>query len=603
MFQSFEAPASAPTGRNALLLRELLGRLRVDAFMVPRADEHQGEYVPDCAERLRWLTGFTGSAGISIVTTARAALFVDGRYTAQAPTQVDTSVFEIVLVPKGSPGEWLAAALLKDAIVGFDPWLHTIGEIERLRGQLEPKGIRLRALRRNPVDRLWSNDRPAPPSGQVTAHPIKFSGLATADKLAQIRTTLQQDGQGAVVLTMTDSVAWAFNIRGQDVAHNPVALAFAIIPVKGKAELFLDRSRLDPDARADLADHVRCLDPAAFIDRLQHLKSAGIRTRLDPNTAAFRLQEILGPKLIARGSDPCTLPKARKTAAEIRGTRTAHKRDGIAVSGFLAWLDTAARDGTLDEIAAVRELEARRARSNMLKEISFDTISGSGPNGAIVHYRVTDATNRRLKSGELFLIDSGGQYLDGTTDITRTVAIGTPSDEMRDRYTLVLKGHIALSRVRFPPGVTGHALDVLARAALWERGLDYDHGTGHGVGSYLGVHEGPQRIARAANSVALLPGMILSNEPGYYKEGAFGIRIENLQVVTSAERVPGGERPMHGFETLTLAPFDRRLIGIAQLTHDERAWIDAYHARVLREIRPLVPAEVGAWLVEACAPL
>jgi len=601
MFQNFDAPAGLGSASDRLVrLRALIAGLGVDAVLVPRADEHQGEYVPASAQRLKWLTGFSGSAGIAVISREKAALFVDGRYTVQARGQVDTGDFEILQVPQASVSDWLVQKLKPGAVVGFDPRLHTVGEIERLTDSLADRKIKLKPLARNPVDRIWGADRPAPPAGQVRAHPLSYAGQSAQDKIAALQQKLKAEAQDAVVLTLPDSIAWLFNIRGGDVAHNPVPLAFAIVPAQGKPELFLARQQLDAETRAHLA-FAKVSDPGTLGDRLARLKATGKRVRLDPNTASWWFaRQLGGPRRIQRGQDPCILPKARKNAVEIAGARAAHLRDGAAFARFLAWLDREAPGGRLDEIAVARKLEQFRAETQALKDISFDTISGSGPNGAIVHYRVTEATNRKLKPGELYLVDSGGQYLDGTTDITRTIAIGRPTAEMRERYTLVLKGHIAIATARFPKGTRGIDLDAFARRALWEKGLDFDHGTGHGVGSYLSVHEGPQSISRRGMA-ELEPGMIVSNEPGYYKEGAYGIRLENLVLVTEPEKVPGGDREMMGFETLTLAPFDRRLVNVDMLTPAELTWLDAYHARVSKLIGPELGPEDRAWLEAATA--
>ena len=577
---------------------------------MPRADEHQSEYVPPSAERLRWLTGFTGSAGMAVVGRRGAALLVDGRYTVQARQQVDTRAFEILPSPETTAADWLKQHLAKGARVGYDPWLHTVSQVAHYSEMLDAKGIKLQALARNPIDRLWGRARPRPPDGRVDVHPLKLAGKRAEDKIVGVQKQLKADAQDAVILTLTDSVAWLFNIRGSDVAHNPVVLAFAIVPQTGKPELFLDTlrgsgrdtGRLDAEARAHLAGIAKMLPVSALGERVKALKDGGKCVRLDFESAAQWFRRALGKDAVSRGRDPCIAPKAIKNAAEIKGARAAHQRDGVAVVRFLAWLDREAVKGALDEIGAVKKLEECRRASTMLREISFDTISGAGPNGAIVHYRVTEATNRRLKSGDLFLINSGGQYLDGTTDITRTVAIGAPSAEMRQRFTAVLKGHIAIAIARFPKDTRGIDLDPLARNPLWQLGLDYDHGTGHGVGSYLSVHEGPQSISRRGMTV-LEPGMILSNEPGYYKEGAYGIRIENLVLVCEPEKPDKGERAMMSFETLTLAPIDRCLVAAEMLTEAERGWLDAYHARVRREIAPELEGETRAWLLAATEPL
>ena len=603
MFQTFEN-SSGPehVAERVKALRVLSAKAKIDALLVPRADEHQGEYAPACAERLKWLTGFSGSAGLAVVTKKAAVLFTDGRYTVQAKAETDTNVFEISLLPRPKLADWLGAALSKGQTIGFDPWLHTASEIARLSAALTPKGIKLKALGKNLVDALWGNDRPKPPAGHVSPQPLELTGRLAADKIADVQKRLKEDGQHAVVLTLPDSICWLLNIRGRDVAHNPVALAYAIVPATGKSELFIDSKKIDAAAKAHLSPVVKISHRSDLSARLKALKSQGKRVRLDPDTAAQWFQSALGAKCAVRGQDPCILPKAIKTDAEIAGTRAAHIRDGAAVVRFLAWLDEWATEGTLDEITAVKKLEEFRRETNALRDISFATISGSGPNGAIVHYRVTEATNRKLLPGELFLIDSGAQYQDGTTDITRTVAIGTPSQEMQSHFTAVLKGHIAVATARFPKGTRGIDLDPFARRALWEIGADYDHGTGHGIGSYLSVHEGPQSISRAGMAT-LLPGMLISNEPGYYKEGAYGIRIENVVLVTPPEKIAGGDREMMGFETLTLAPIDRNLIMTNLLTAAERAWLNAYHARIYVTLSPLLDATTRDRLRAATTPV
>jgi len=604
MFQTFESQSDHGASTDRIKeLRRLMAAQKLDAYLVPRADEHQGEYVPASAARLRYLTGFTGSAGLAVIGKKTAVLFVDGRYTVQARTEVEPGLIEISMVPRTSVATWLAENLSRGQRVGFDPSLHTIAEVERLEAALAPNGIALVPVARNLVDRVWGRERPQAPQDPVSLHPQKFAGRSAQDKIADIQKRLKADRQDAVVLTLSDSVAWTFNIRGSDIPHTPVALAFAIVPATGKAELFIASEKLEPAVRTQLEAFAKVLEPAELTERIKALRTAGKRVRLDPNTAAYAFARALGgAKKIARGPDPTLALKAVKNAAEIKGARAAHQRDGAAVTRFLAWLDSAVTDGTVDEIEAVRRLEGFRRATNKLREISFDTISGSGPNGAIVHYRVSEATNRKLRPGELFLIDSGAQYLDGTTDITRTVAIGKPTAEMRDRFTRVLKGHIAIASARFPKGTRGIDLDPFARRALWQAGLDYDHGTGHGIGSYLSVHEGPQSISRAGMAV-LEPGMIISNEPGYYKEGAYGIRIENLVLVTPAEKIADGDREMMAFETLTLAPIDRRLIAKELLTADEIAWLDAYHARVAAALAPDLDDDTRIWLQAATAPL
>ncbi len=603
MFQTFENQAErGATPARLKELRRLMAAAKLDAYLVPRADEFQGEYVPESAARLKFISGFTGSAGLAVIGKKTATLFADGRYTVQARAEVEPGLIEVSSVPRAKLGDWLAEHASRGHRIGFDPRLHTVAEVERLTAVLKPHGIKLVPTNRNLVDRVWGRARSPAPKNPIALHPLKFAGRSAQDKIADIQKALKADKQDAVVLTLSDSVAWTFNIRGSDIPHTPVALAFAIVPATGKSELFVSAEKLEPAVRKELEAFAKISAPETLATRLKALRKAGKRVRVDPGAAGYWFARALGPKSTARGGDPSVAMKAIKNAAEIKGARAAHLRDGVAVTRFLAFLDTAAAAGTLDEIEAVRRLEGFRRATNQLREISFDTISGSGPNGAIVHYRVSEATNRKLKPGELFLIDSGAQYLDGTTDITRTVAIGKPADEMRERFTLVLKGHIAVASARFPKGTRGIDLDPFARRALWQAGLDYDHGTGHGIGSYLSVHEGPQSISRAGMAV-LEPGMIISNEPGYYKEGAYGIRIENLVLVTDLEKVPGADRETMGFETLTLAPIDRRLIVKEILSPDEVAWLDAYHARVAAALGPELDDAARGWLQAATAPL
>lgn len=604
MFQSFESTANAQdTPARIAALRTRMAKLGVDVFLVPRGDEFRGEYVPAASARLAWLTGFTGSAGLAAIGTRQTALFVDGRYTVQAKGEVAPGRFEVLQVPDAKLSAWLKEKLTEGAIVGFDPWLHSLEEIEDLTAALKPQRIRLKALPTNPIDVLWGKNRPASPASPILVHPENLSGMASAQKLADVRAVLTKAGQDAVVVTAPDSTNWLFNIRASDIPHNPVALCFAIVHARGKAELFLDPRRLDQPAKDHLKDVAKIARPETFGARLDELKKSGASVRVSPGHCNWWIVRRLGgAKKVARGVDPCVLPKAVKTSAEIRGSRNAHQRDGVAMCRFLAWLDREAPSGDVDEISAAQYLEACRAETGKLEEISFDTISGSGPNGAIVHYRVTEATNRKLQQGELYLVDSGAQYRDATTDITRTVAIGTPTGEMRDRFTRVLKGHIAIATAIFPEGTRGIDLDPLARHALWSAGLDFDHGTGHGVGSYLSVHEGPQSISKRGMS-PIKPGMITSNEPGYYKEGGYGIRIENLVLTRPPQKIASGDRPMLSFETLTLAPIDRRLVEPALLTDAERQWLDDYHARVLEKIGPKLDAADRTWLEAACAPL
>lgn len=605
MFQSFADRTSPAQAREHLpLLRAELERRGLDGFLIPRADEHQGEYVPPHAERLAWLTGFTGSAGAAAVMQDKAAIFVDGRYTLQVQTQTDTDLF----VPQDFPEVTIASWLRKNAGEGqkiaYDPWLHTVGEARRLEAACRAAGAELVAVSDNPLDAVWA-DQPPLPDAPASIQPEARTGRRSADKREEIAGQLKDEKTAAAVLSLPDSIGWLLNIRGRDVPHTPFLLAFAILYEDGHADLFTDPAKIPDDVRNHLGNDVAIQPRSALGEALGKL--AGKQVQIDPAwTPAW-----VGQALTAAGArlkeaaDPCLLPKATKTEAELNGARTAHERDGAALTRFLHWLDTTTSQREVTEIEAAKTLEAFRAETGALKDLSFDTISGAGPHGAIVHYRVTESSARTLDQGSLFLVDSGGQYEDGTTDVTRTVPIGTPTDEMRDRFTRVLKGHISLATARFPKGTTGGHLDALARRPLWDAGLDYDHGTGHGVGSYLSVHEGPQNISKSARAFAtpLAPGMICSNEPGYYKTGAFGIRIENLVIVTEAAPIAGGERPMMGFETITLAPIDRRLIGASLLTAEEIAWVDAYHARVNEIIRPQLEGGAKAWLDDMTAPL
>lgn len=595
------APAAERAARLAALRAEL-GRRRLDGFVVPRADEHQGEYVAKRAQRLAWLTGFQGSAGLAVVLADKAAIFVDGRYTLQVREQVDTALFEPRHITDEPPHEWLAAALKPGQRVGYDPWLLPQASVDRLAAACAKAKAELVACDANPVDAVWVGQPPAPVA-PVAPHALRFAGRSAADKRQDIARRLAADDIDAAVLTDPASLAWLFNIRGGDVPRTPLPLGFAILDRDGTARLYIDPRKLLPETRAHLGNSVAVEPPPAFAAGLDALK--GRCVLVDQATAGAAVVDRLAKAgaSVVKGEDPCALPRACKNAVELDGSRAAHRRDGAALARFLAWLLREAPKGTVDELAAADRLEAMRRQGELFRDLSFDTISGAGPNGAIVHYRSTPATNRRLEPGTLYLLDSGAQYLDGTTDVTRTVAIGVPSAEMRERFTRVLKGHIALATARFPQGTTGSQLDPLARHALWQAGLDYDHGTGHGVGSYLGVHEGPHRISKVPNTVALKPGMIVSNEPGYYKTGAYGIRIENLVVVVEAPTPPGGERPLLGFETLTLCPIDRALVEPSLLSGDEIAWLDAYHARVRETIGPLVEPEVRAWLEQATRPV
>ncbi|MFO1081175.1 MAG: aminopeptidase P family protein [Reyranellaceae bacterium] len=592
----------APAERLAALRAELTRR-GLSGFVVPRADEHQGEYVPRRSQRLAWLTGFSGSAGLAIVLADRAAIFVDGRYTLAVRDQVDTDAFVPHQVPEQSPESWIAANLPAGGKLGFDPWLQTVDGRDRLSRACERAGGSFVPVADNPLDSVWA-DRPPAPLAPVLPQPDALAGEASAAKRTRIAGLLRDRGADVALLTAPDSIAWLLNIRGGDVPRTPFALGFALLHADGQVDLFMDRRKLPSRTVAWLGNGVALAEVEALGPALDGLGQGRKRALLETATApvwAFDRLQAAGASIV-RDSDPVALPKACKNEVELAGIRAAHRRDGAAVSRFLAWLADAAPAGGLGEIAVSDRLQAMREATGALRDLSFDTISGAGPNGAIVHYRATPASERRLEPGSLYLVDSGGQYRDGTTDITRTIGIGTPSPEMRDRFTRVLKGHIALARARFPVGTTGSQLDALARYALWQAGLDYDHGTGHGVGAYLSVHEGPQRISKMANSIALQPGMIVSNEPGYYKAGGYGIRIENLLAVRPAE-IGGADRAYLEFETLTLAPVDRACIDPSLLTGEERQWLDAYHQRVREAVGPQVDAATRRWLDEATRPL
>lgn len=578
------------------LLREELARRGLDGFLVPRSDEHQGEYVPKRAERLAWLTAFTGSAGIAVVLADKAAIFVDGRYTLQVRNQTDTTLFEPRDLIAEGPGAWLEVNAPRGGKIGFDPWLHTAAAIDALSANVEKAGATLIACTNNLIDAVWA-DQPEAPTEKAIPHAFNLSGEAAEAKRTRIAEELKAKGADALVLTMPDSICWLFNIRGDDVPHTPFALGFAILHGDGTADFFVDERKTTPALIAHLGNAVRRRNPVEFAPALDALK--GKTVAVDPNTAAAAIFARLDKAgaTVKRLGDPCQLAKACKNSVEIEGMRKAHVRDGVAMAKFLCWLSKEAPKETLTEISAAEKLEAIRSESPYLTDLSFDSISAAGEHAAIPHYHVTHASNLPIKKNEIYLIDSGGQYPDGTTDITRTVIVGTPTDEMRDRFTRVLKGHIALATAKFPEGTTGAALDAFARRPLWDAGLDYDHGTGHGVGSYLSVHEGPQNISKRPVQQPLLPGMIVSNEPGYYKAGEYGIRIENLIVVRECEGA--AERKMMEFETITLAPIDLNLIEPMLMTSEEINWLNAYHERVRQTLERLVDDETRAWLAHA----
>lgn len=604
MFQTFDDLSDPSCGAPHLaLLRTELSSRGLDGFLIPRADAHQGEYVPPHDCRLQWLTGFTGSAGMAAVLGEDAAIFVDGRYTIQVREQVDMEVFPAQHLINEPVTDWLTKRLKPGQKLGIDAMLHTVREVRRLKTICEDAGAELVTLDDNPLDAVWVG-RPDAPVGQVALYPIELAGRTATDKLAQIQLALAEKKADACVLTQPDSIAWLFNIRGSDVTHTPLPLSFATVPARGKPSLYIDGRKLSNSVRDSLSELTDISQPGDFRSGLAALGASGASVLIDPALAGIGIADAItdaGGTLV-EAQDPVLLPKAVKNETELKGAREAHLRDAAAYVNFLCWFDEEAPKGQLDEIGVAEKLEEFRRATGVLKDISFDTISGAGPNGAICHYRVSRSSNLPIPLGKPFLIDSGAQYEDGTTDITRTLAVGDVSDEMKKHFTLVLKGHIAISTARFPEGTSGAQLDTLARIDLWKAGLDFDHGTGHGVGAYLGVHEGPQRIAKTG-TVPLKPGMILSNEPGYYPAGEYGIRLENLEIVTEARDVEGGERPMLGFETITLVPMDRRLVDVSLLTAAERDWLNRYHARVREEVGPLVGARERIWLEQATEPI
>ncbi|MEO6301507.1 MAG: aminopeptidase P family protein [Paracoccaceae bacterium] len=602
MFQTFDSTSSPAQGPARLrALRGELEKAGLAGFIVPRADAHQGEYVAARDERLQWLTGFTGSAGFCIVLPDKAGVFIDGRYRTQVKGQVDQRVFTPVPWPDVLPGPWIVDNL-KQGVIGYDSWLHTPDEIAKIAVALEGHPVTL-ASATNFVDVIWP-DQPAAPVGRAFIHPIELAGESSSDKRNRLAEVLVNAGQKTAVLTLPDSICWLLNIRGSDVPRNPILHGFALLHDTGRVTLFADPAKFDAEVKQHLGTKVDLQPTDGFLPSLCALQGV---VRVDRTTAPIAVSTALAEAgiAVAWGDDPCRLPKARKNEHEIEGMRAAHLRDAGAVVEFLARLDvhTQAAGGNLTEIDVVNSLEGFRRATNMLHDISFDTICGSGPNGAIMHYRVTDTSNRVIGSNELLLVDSGAQYRDGTTDITRTVAVGDPGLAAREAFTRVLQGMIAISRVRWPKGLAGRDLDGFARYHLWLAGQDFNHGTGHGVGAFLSVHEGPQRLSRISE-VPLEVGMILSNEPGYYLEGKYGIRLENLIVVRIAPMLPGGDdREQLSFETLTLAPFDRRLILVDALSPGERTWLNAYHAKVSEMVGPRVSDFAKAWLVQACAAL
>jgi len=603
MRQSFDETTSPSFGAKHLpLVRAAMAQQGLDGFLVPHEDEHQNEYLPAANDRLAWLTGFTGSAGAGVVMKDKAAVFADGRYTVQVRAQVDAGQFEILDLVEGGVPAYLEKAP-SGAVIGYDPRLHSPDALATLKRAAAKAGASLKPIDSNPVDAAWAEARPAQPQAPVVPHEDRYAGESSASKRKRIGEAVAAAGADAVVLTAPSSIAWLFNVRGGDVIRSPLPLAQAIVAANGTAMLLLDPAKVTNELPGWLGDDVTLMHPDALGQALEGMK--GFKVLIDPAQSSawyFDRLDLVGATVV-RGMDPCALPRAAKNPVEIEGSRQAHIRDGAALARFLHWVDTVAQVELPDERGVVEALERFREGTGALKDLSFDTIAGVGPNAALPHYKPVTRTLRKMEPGSLLLVDGGGQYLDGTTDVTRTMAIGEPSADQRHMFTLVLKAHIAMAVIRFPVGTSGHQLDALARAPMWMAGHDYDHGTGHGVGSYLGVHEGPQRIAKAPNAQPLLTGMILSNEPGYYREGHWGIRIETLQVVTAPEPITGGERPMHGFEQLTFAPLDRKLIDVALLTEAERVYVDAYHAETLAKVGPLLAGEAKAWLEAQCAPL
>jgi Xaa-Pro aminopeptidase len=587
-------------------LREQLKTDRLDGFVVPLTDEHMSEYVGSYAQRLEWLTGFKGSAGSAAVLPEEAAIFTDGRYTIQVRQQVSDKEWSYQSVPETSAAEWLKANAPKGARIGYDPWLHTADWVKSATAALAAKGAELVAVGQNPIDKVWA-DRPQPSNARLIVQPDALAGKNSAEKRHDIADWLEKEGADATVLAALDSIAWTLNVRGADVTHTPVALAYAVSHKDGTTDLFVAGEKVGDDVRAHLGNGVRLHERDAFEDYLKTL--SGKTVAVDPERSVAAIAQALdaGGATILKRRDPTVLPRAIKNDAEVAGQRAAQARDGAAVSRFLKWVSDEAPKGELDEIIAADKLESLRREHGDLRDLSFDTISAYGPNGALPHYKGTVESNLPFKPGTLYLVDSGGQYQDGTTDITRTVPIGEPTDEMRDRFTRVLQGHIAIDTARFPKGTRGSQLDSFARRPLWDAGVDYAHGTGHGVGSFLSDHEGPPRISPVGSSQSggdepLQAGMILSNEPGYYKAGDFGIRIENLELVVPIE-VAGAEKDMLGFETLTFAPIDKSLIKAEMLSDGERAWLNAYHAKVFAKIGPQLSGADLDWLKDQCAPL
>ncbi len=586
------------TAERFKLLRQALKDQECDGFIVPHADQHQNEYLPANAERLAWLTGFTGSAGNAVVLQDQAAIFVDGRYTLQAANQVDQDLIAVIPSAEVTPSQWLEQTVQQGQRIGFDPWLHTTDEFENYNAACEGNGAKLVACEPNPLDKVWQ-DQPTESQGPIVPHDIKYAGKSLTEKIEEIATVLEHKQIDAVVLAALDSVAWLLNFRASDMPYTPFALVFAVLNSDRTVILFASSAKVNDQLRHHLGPQVVIKPKTEFVNHLQQL--ANKKVQIDPSGTSAKVMQVLkdtGVDIVT-GSDPCILPKACKNPVEIKGTINAHIRDGAALSNFLAWLDKTLKTQTITEIDAEKTLLEFRKKQPLLRDISFPTISSAGPNGAIIHYSPKESTNREIKAPMLYLVDSGGQYLDGTTDVTRVVAVGQVTSEQRQRFTEVLKGHIALASALFPEGTSGMQLDVLARQFLWRSGLDYAHGTGHGVGSYMCVHEGPQRIAQKGSPEPLRPGMIVSIEPGYYKTGEYGMRMENLAVVEEKPAIQSAEHKMLGFKTLTLAPINRELIDTTLLTDAELTWLNEYHTRVRETLMPLVDEDTKSWLGSA----
>lgn len=602
MFQSFQNPSHKPFIKERIAeLRSLFDTYQIDGYFVPRSDEYGNEYLPECYERLRFISGFTGSWGLALILRNKAILFVDSRYIIQAPKETHTEIFDCVCVSDMPLKDYFQQQNYHNLVIGYDDALHTQSEINRFTEYLSLSTLKV--IQGNLIDKLTQDNKPALPNSKIIVHPLEYAGKTTLDKMADITETLKNYGAESAITTLPESLCWLLNIRGSDVPHTPYVLSYGIIYQTGHLDWFVGKDRITDAIRNHLPHCIKIFERHDFDETLKNL--SGIVLIDNENSPVKILNSLQNNSKITKiidKPDPCLLPKAIKNATEIEATINAHIRDGVAVTRFSCWLKQHYKNN-ITEIDCVKQLETLRQETGLLKDISFDTIAGTGANGAIVHYRVSNDSNQILREGDLFLLDSGGQYLDGTTDITRTFALGKPTDEMKTRYTQVLKGHLAIAMAKFPEKTTGASLDILARLPLWQAGIDYGHGTGHGVGLYLSVHEGPQSIS-PKSKIELKAGMILSNEPGYYKKGAFGIRIENLELVTPAMIIEGGEKQMMGFKTLTLVPYERDLIDITLLTHNEINHINQYHTYISNMLMPLMTNQTEKqFLQESCRGL